>query len=266
MHFLEPLTLIKSPCAIRTRIPSPREDPRRALGNRITTPRRTGGEADTLETLHRGIEPSTRGRARERDRRIHAVRTREIATLRALGFARTVVLLSVLLEVLALALVGGVCGGALAYAVFNGLRATTYNQFSVVAFRFAVTPHLIAVRLAYALVLGLIGGLLPAIRAARLSIAAGLRRESGSEHLEDPRRAHAGADAHRHHAEALQAPVAHAVHQRRGANRSGRPQRMAKRDGAAVRIDALGVQPEVADHRHRLRGEGLVQLDPQQRI
>lgn len=107
MHFLEPLTLIKSPCAIRTRIPSPREDPRRALGNRITTPRRTGGEADTLETLHRGIEPSTRGRARERDRRIHAVRTREIATLRALGFARTVVLLSVLLEVLALALVGG---------------------------------------------------------------------------------------------------------------------------------------------------------------
>ncbi len=106
-----------------------------------------------------------------------AVRTREIATLRALGFARTVVLLSVLLEALALALVGGVCGGALAYALFNGLRATTYNQFSVVAFRFAVTPHLIAVGLAYALILGLIGGLLPAIRAARLSIAAGLRPE-----------------------------------------------------------------------------------------
>ena len=86
--------------------------------------------------------------------------------LHALGFAHTVVLLSVLLEALALALAGRACGGALVYAVFTGLRTTAYNQFSAAAFRFAVTPHLIAVGLVYALILGLIGGLLLAIRAA----------------------------------------------------------------------------------------------------
>lgn len=104
-----------------------------------------------------------------------AVRAREIATLRALGFARSAVLCSVLLESAALAAVGGLGGAALAYALFNGFRATTYNQFSVVAFRFAVTPHLIVLGILYALALGIVGGALPAVRAARLSIAAGLR-------------------------------------------------------------------------------------------
>ena len=105
------------------------------------------------------------------------VRTRELATLRALGFARSAVLCSVLLESAVLAALGGLGGAALAYALFNGFRATTYNQFSVVAFRFAVTPHLIALGILYALALGIAGGALPAVRAARLSIAAGLRPE-----------------------------------------------------------------------------------------
>ncbi len=106
-----------------------------------------------------------------------AVRTREIATLRALGFARSAVLCSVLLESAALAAIGGLCGAVLAYALFNGYEATTYNQFSVVAFRFAVTPHLMLIGIEYALALGLAGGALPALRAARLSIAAALRPE-----------------------------------------------------------------------------------------
>ena len=66
-------------------------------------------------------------------------------------------------------------GGALAYTLFNGFEATTYNDFSVMAFRFEVTAHLLAVGVTYALLLGLIGGLLPAVRAARMSVAAGLR-------------------------------------------------------------------------------------------
>ncbi len=104
-----------------------------------------------------------------------AARSKEIATLRALGFGRAVVLASVLMEAMALGIVGGACGGSTAYALFNGFEATTYNQFSVVAFRFSVTPHLLVVGVTYALLLGLIGGLLPAVRAARMPIAAGLR-------------------------------------------------------------------------------------------
>jgi len=104
-----------------------------------------------------------------------AARTREIATLRALGFGRMVVLLSVLAEAMSLAVIGGACGAALAYALFNGFEATTYNQFSVIAFRFAVTPHLLVAGMAYALVMGLAGGLLPAVRAARMPVADGLR-------------------------------------------------------------------------------------------
>ena len=106
-----------------------------------------------------------------------AVRTREIATLRALGFGGGPVVVSVLAESLLLALVGGVIGGALAYAGFNGFRTTTMNwqTFSQVAFAFAVKPGLILSGLVYALVMGLLGGLLPALRAARLPVVAALR-------------------------------------------------------------------------------------------
>ncbi len=106
-----------------------------------------------------------------------AARTREIATLRALGFGAGPVVLSVMFESLALALAGGVIGAAIAYWVFNGFTAATMNwqTFSQVAFAFTVTPAIIADAIIVSAAIGLAGGLLPAIRAARLPIAAALR-------------------------------------------------------------------------------------------
>ena len=106
-----------------------------------------------------------------------ASRTREIATLRALGFNTTSVIVSVLTESLALAALGGLAGGLLAYLAFNGYQTSTMNfqTFSQVAFAFAVTPALLVQGLGYALMMGLIGGLMPAIRAARLPISSALR-------------------------------------------------------------------------------------------
>ena len=106
-----------------------------------------------------------------------AARTREIATLRALGFGRSPVILSVMLESLVLALVGGVTGAAAAYFAFDGFKAATINwqTFSQIAFAFAVTPPLLVSAIVWAATIGLIGGLFPAIRAARLPIAAALR-------------------------------------------------------------------------------------------
>jgi len=104
-------------------------------------------------------------------------RTREIATLRALGFGGGAVVVSVLAEAVMLGLIGGAIGGAVAYVGFNGFQTSTINwqTFSQVAFAFAVTPGLIAAGLFYALVMGVLGGLLPAIRAARLPIVSALR-------------------------------------------------------------------------------------------
>ena len=106
-----------------------------------------------------------------------ATRSREIATLRALGFNTISVLVSVLAESLGLAAIGGALGGILAYAAFNGFQTSTMNwqTFSQVAFAFAVTPSLLAQGLAYALIMGFIGGLLPAVRASRLAISSALR-------------------------------------------------------------------------------------------
>ncbi len=106
-----------------------------------------------------------------------ARRAREIATLRALGFNGVPILVSVLVEALLLALAGGVLGGALAYLAFNGYEASTlnYSSFSQVTFAFAVTPQLILSGIMYALLLGLFGGVLPAIRAVRQPIVSGLR-------------------------------------------------------------------------------------------
>jgi putative ABC transport system permease protein len=106
-----------------------------------------------------------------------ATRSREIATLRALGFNSLAVITSVLAESLGLAAMGGVLGGLAAYAAFNGYQTSTINfqTFSQVAFAFRVTPSLLLLGLAYALVMGLIGGLMPAIRAARLPISSALR-------------------------------------------------------------------------------------------
>jgi len=106
-----------------------------------------------------------------------ATRAREIATLRALGFNSLSVVVSVLTESLALGALGGLIGGIAAYIAFNGYQTSTMNfqTFSQVAFAFRVTPQLLMLGLAYALVMGLVGGLLPAIRAARLPIPSALR-------------------------------------------------------------------------------------------
>jgi len=106
-----------------------------------------------------------------------STRAREIATLRALGFNTTSVIVSVLSESLALAAIGGAIGGVLAYVAFNGYQTSTMNfsTFSQVAFAFQVTPRLLGMGLTYALIMGLIGGLFPAVRAARLPIPSALR-------------------------------------------------------------------------------------------
>ena len=106
-----------------------------------------------------------------------STRSREIATLRALGFNGTSVVVSVLAESLALGAIGGVIGGVLAYVGFNGYQTSTMNfqTFSQVAFAFRVTPQLLVTGLIYALVMGLVGGLFPAVRAARLPIPSALR-------------------------------------------------------------------------------------------
>jgi len=106
-----------------------------------------------------------------------ATRAREIATLRALGFNTVSVLISVLAESLVLAALGGALGGIAAYIGFNGYQTSTINfqTFSQVAFAFAVTPSLLIQGLGYALMMGFIGGLLPAVRAARLPISSALR-------------------------------------------------------------------------------------------
>lgn len=106
-----------------------------------------------------------------------AARTREIATLRALGFGGTPVVLSVLVESAFLAATGGVLGGALAWAILDGYQTTTLNwqTYTQVAFAFKVTPGLLAKGVSYAVVMGLGGGLLPAMHAARMPVAAALR-------------------------------------------------------------------------------------------
>lgn len=104
-------------------------------------------------------------------------RAAEIATLRAIGFGRSPVLLSVLVEGMLLGLFGGIVGGVLAYVLFNGIETSTLgSNFAQVAFSFRVTPELLARGAIYALLMGFFGGLLPAVRAVRMSIASSLRQ------------------------------------------------------------------------------------------
>jgi len=106
-----------------------------------------------------------------------SVRGKEIATLRALGFGPLPVIVSTIVESTMLALLGGIIGGLLAWLVFNGMQVSTLNfaNFSQVVFNFAVTPELIRQGLVAALVIGLVGGLFPALRAARMPVAQALR-------------------------------------------------------------------------------------------
>ncbi len=109
-----------------------------------------------------------------------AARTREIGTLRAIGFSRRSVLASFVLEALLLCLIGGVLGTALAFVLFNLVltRPTgtmNFRTFSEVLFNFRLTPPLIAGGLVFSLAMGLLGGFFPAARAARLKIINALR-------------------------------------------------------------------------------------------
>jgi putative ABC transport system permease protein len=107
-----------------------------------------------------------------------ANRVREIATLRAMGFGALPVVVSVLVESLVLGAVGGLLGGVVAYVLLNGVRSSTLNfqNFSQITFAFTITPQLILTGIIYGLILTLIGGLLPGIRAARMPVTEGLRQ------------------------------------------------------------------------------------------
>jgi ABC-type antimicrobial peptide transport system permease subunit len=109
-----------------------------------------------------------------------SARTREIGTLRALGFSRRSILVSFVIEALMLCLAGGVLGVFFTFLVFNLFlsRPTgtmNFRTFSEVLFNFRMTPELIAGGLSFALAMGIVGGFAPAFRAARLKITTALR-------------------------------------------------------------------------------------------
>jgi putative ABC transport system permease protein len=105
-----------------------------------------------------------------------AGRAREIATMRAIGFRGLPVVTAVMLETMLLAFVGGIIGALIAWLVFNGHTVSTLgNNFSQVVFQFRVSPPLLWTGLKWALGIGLVGGLFPALRAARLPVTEALR-------------------------------------------------------------------------------------------
>jgi putative ABC transport system permease protein len=105
-----------------------------------------------------------------------AARGMEIATLRAIGFNAFPVLLSVMFEALLLSLLGGIIGASLAWILFNGHSVSTMGgAFAQVVFKLTVTHALIATGIIWACIIGIVGGLFPALRAARLSVAEALR-------------------------------------------------------------------------------------------
>lgn len=105
-----------------------------------------------------------------------ATRAREIATLRAIGFRGAPVIVSILLETMLLALAGGLLGAAIAWVIFNNYTVSTLgSNFSQVVFSFKVSPELVWNGLKWALAIGFVGGLFPAVRAARLPVTTALR-------------------------------------------------------------------------------------------
>jgi putative ABC transport system permease protein len=105
-----------------------------------------------------------------------SARLQEIATLRALGFGSTAMVMSVLAEALALALIGGVIGALIAWLFFNGNTVSTSGGgMGQLVFELSVNPQLMVLGIVWACVIGLIGGLFPAVRAARLPVATALR-------------------------------------------------------------------------------------------
>ena len=132
------------------------------LGNLIALLMAVGATFGELNTMYSAV----------------AARGREIATLRALGFQGGPVVVSVMAESLILALVGGLLGGGLAWAIADGYQTATMNwqSFSQVAFSLSVTPRLLAGGIAYALAMGFLGGIFPAVGAVRTPITVGLRQ------------------------------------------------------------------------------------------
>lgn len=105
-----------------------------------------------------------------------ATRAREIATMRAIGFRGLPVVISVMLETMLLALAGGLLGAAIAWLIFNNYTVSTLgSNFSQVVFAFKVSPELVWSGLKWALAIGFLGGLFPALRAARLPVTTALR-------------------------------------------------------------------------------------------
>jgi ABC-type antimicrobial peptide transport system permease subunit len=105
-----------------------------------------------------------------------ATRTGEIGTLRALGFRRSSILAGFLAEALLLGVIGGVAGLMLASLMqFVHISTLNWQSFSELAFSFTLTPRIIAASMAFAMVMGVAGGFLPALRASRLNIVDALR-------------------------------------------------------------------------------------------
>jgi len=105
-----------------------------------------------------------------------ANRTVEVGTLRALGFRRRSVLGAFLVESVLLALVGGALGVALAALLsFERISVVNFQSFSEIGFGFALSPGVVTGALIFAVVMGVVGGFLPAVRAARLNIVSALR-------------------------------------------------------------------------------------------
>jgi len=105
-----------------------------------------------------------------------AARAREIATLRAIGFRGLPVVVAVMLETMLLALLGGVFGGVLAWVIFNGFTASTLaGGVGQLTFAFDVSPAVLWTGIKWALAIGFVGGLFPALRAARQPITVALR-------------------------------------------------------------------------------------------
>jgi putative ABC transport system permease protein len=132
------------------------------IGNVVGTIMAIGATLTAMNTLYSAV----------------AARTAEIAILRAIGFGAGGVVAAVLTEALLLSIIGALLGAALAWLLFNGYSASTSGGpiDSQVVFHLTVKPSLFVTAIAWAVVIGLIGGLLPAIRAARLSVTTALRR------------------------------------------------------------------------------------------
>jgi putative ABC transport system permease protein len=105
-----------------------------------------------------------------------ATRAREIATLRAIGFRGMPVVVAVMLETMLWALLGGLLGGALSWLIFNGYTASTLaGGVGKLSFEFKVSMDVLWTGIKWALAIGFVGGLFPALRAARLPVTEALR-------------------------------------------------------------------------------------------